>query len=145
MTDPKTLDRLLDLRRHEEQKRAVELASAKEAVRDSEASLELLQERRSELEAELESLAGESVGQLKTLRLLIEQVDHGIHNARSIRAMAAATELEKAQEFTKAMQQREALERVVIPRREEARELDRRNEQKAADDLTALRYARGSE
>lgn len=143
MTDYKKLARVLDLRRHEEQRRAVELAMAREAVRDSEVALEQMRRQRAELEAELEGLSGESVGQMKTLRLLMEQIDNGIHNALSVRALAAATEAEKLEALTKAAQNREALEKVVGPRREAALAHERQVEQKAIDDLIALRYRAG--
>ncbi|MEM7414294.1 MAG: flagellar FliJ family protein [Gemmatimonadota bacterium] len=143
MTDYKKLARVLDLRRHEEQRRAVELAMAREAVRDSEVALDQMRRQRAELEAELERLAGESVGQVKTMRLLMEQLDNGIHNALSVRALAAATEAEKLEALTKAAQNREALEKVVGPRREAALAHERQAEQKAIDDIITLRYKAG--
>ena len=142
MTDYKKLERLLDVRRHNEQRCAVDLALAREAVRDSEAALERMQRQRAELEAELEGTEG-AVGQMKTLRLLMDQVDQGIHNARSVRALAAATEAERRAALEKAAQDRELLEKVVQPRKERARADARMREQKAVDDLNQRRFLMG--
>lgn len=143
MNDHKKLDRLLDLRRHEEQRSILDLAMARRRVLDAEEALRQLLEQRQALESDLEEMTGGSVGELKTLRLLVEQVDGGIHNARSILAMAVAAESEKQQSMTAAAQDRDALERVVLPRHQEAREMERIAEQKQSDELAAIRFRNG--
>ena len=50
MTDHRKLDRLLDLRRHEEQRRAVELALARRASADAQAALDQLGAQRGQVE-----------------------------------------------------------------------------------------------
>lgn len=140
MNDHRKLDRLLDLRRHEEQRSILDLAMARRKVLDAEETLRQLLEQRRALESDLEEMTGASVGEVKTMRLLVEQVDGSIQNARSILAMAVATETEKQQSMTEAAQDREALERVVAPRHRRARELERMAEQKQSDELAAIRF-----
>ena len=143
MNDHRKLDRLLDLRRHEEQRSILDLAMARRSVLDAEETVRQLLEQRQALESDLAEMRGGSVGEVKTLRLLIEQVDGGIQNARSLLAMAVATEGEKQESMTEAAQGRDALERVVLPRHQQAREMERMNEQKQSDELAAIRFRNG--
>lgn len=143
MNDHRKLDRLLDLRRHEEQRSILDLAMARRRVLDAEETLRQLLEQRQALESDLEEMSGASIGELKTLRLLIEQVDNSIRNARTILSAAQAVEREKQQSMTEAAQDRDALERVVLPRHEQAREMERIAEQKQSDELAALRFRNG--
>lgn len=143
MTDYKKLQRLLDVRKHAEQRCAVDLAQARDAVREAEETLDRMREQRADLEADLARAGGDSVGRMKTLRLLIDQVDNGIHNAMSVRALAAATEAERLQELEKAAQDRELVEKIVQPRKDRARAAERQTEQKAIDELNMQRYRTG--
>ena len=140
MSDPSKLDRLLDLRRHEEQRRTVELALARQALDDAEAALTKLQEQRHEVERVLDEVAGESVGQVQTLRLVLEQLDVGIQNANTVRALAAATTAEKEEQYRQASRNRETLERIVVPRHEAARALERIAERKQEDEAALTRF-----
>lgn len=142
MTDPGRLDRLLDLRRHEEERRTLELVMAHQAVSDAEEALTKLRAQRREVEVTLERVRGESVGQVQTLRLLLEQLDQGIQNASTVMALATATAKEKAVALAKASRDREALERVVIPRRERARAVQRVAEQKLEDEAALAQFRR---
>ena len=143
MNDHKKLDRLLDLRRHEEQRSILDLAMARRAVLDAEETVRQLLAQRQALESDLEEMRGGSVGEVKTLRLLIEQVDNSVRNARSILQAAQTREGEKMESMTEAAQDRDALERVVLPRHEQARELERMEEQKQSDELAAIRFRSG--
>jgi len=145
MTDPTRLGRLLDLRRHEEERRALELVMAQQAVSDAETALEELEAQRRRVEASLERLRGESIGKVKTLRILLEQLHLGVRNARTVCAVAAATASEKVEALSKASRDREALERVIIPRQRRAEALQRIVDQKAEDELAMDRYRRGRE
>lgn len=140
MNDHTKLDRLLDLRRHEEQRTILDLAMARRSVLDAEETLRQLLAQRQALEADLEEMSGASIGEVKTLRLLIEQVDNSIRNARTILGTAQAVEREKHESMVDAAQDRDALERVVIPRHEQAREMRRAAEQKQSDELAAIRF-----
>jgi len=143
MNDHRKLDRLLDLRRHEEQRSILDLAMARRAVLDAEETVRQLLAQRHALESDLEEMHGGSIGEVKTLRLLIEQVDNSVRNARSILQAARTREGEKMESMTEAAQDRDALERVVLPRHEQARELERLEEQKQSDELAAIRYRSG--
>lgn len=140
MTDHQKLSRLLDLRRHEEQRRAVELAMARNALIDATDAVGRLEAQRAELDTMLADGVVDSIGQVKTARLLIEQVEQGLHNARTVQALAEATVSEKIEALEEAMQGREALERVIGPREAQARALERLAEQKAEDEAAAHRY-----
>lgn len=139
MNDVSKLGRLLDLRRHDEQKRTIELALANKAVSDSEAALEALARQRGELEAAV-AQSNDSVGQLKTLRLLLDQVDVSVRNANSVRALALATVDEKIEALKEASRYREALERVVGPREEQMRVLQRLAERKEEDESALVPF-----
>lgn len=142
MNDHKKLDRLLELRRHEEQRSILDLAMARRTVLDAEETLRQLEAQRQALEADLDEIRGGSIGEVKTLRLLIEQVDNSVRNARTILAAAQATEREKVDSMTVAAKDRDALERVVEPRHQQAREMERMKEQKQSDELAAIRFRR---
>jgi flagellar export protein FliJ len=146
MTDPSKLDRLLELRRHEEARRTAELALARQAVSDAELALHKLAEQRSAAQNMSRDLGGESVGALKTIRMLLEQIDQGIQNANTVRALAAATVTDKEDQLREAEQRRDTLERIVVPRHEHARILKRMAEQKVEDEaaLTQFRSHRRS-
>ncbi|MBT8489281.1 MAG: flagellar export protein FliJ [Gemmatimonadetes bacterium] len=145
MNSPKRLDRLLDLRKHEEERRAMEFVMAQQAVSNAEQALSSLEAQRRQVEQQLENASGESVGQVQTLRLVLEQLDQGIHNARTVCALAAATASEKVEALAKASQDREAMERVLGPRREQAEALRRMMDQKAEDEVAMERFRRSKE
>lgn len=145
MTDHRKLERLLDLRRHEENRRAVQLAMARRALLDAQTALENLENQRRELESTTVENSRDSVGQWKTVRLLIEQLDHGIHNARTVVVLAEASLSEKVEELETATRNREALERILIPRHAQTRALERLAEQKHADEVAAHRFRTGEQ
>jgi len=143
MTDHRKLDRLLDLRRHEEQRRAVELAMARGALIDAEGAVSKLTRQRVELEELVNNGEAGSIGHVKTTRLLIEQVDQGLHNARTVLALAESAVAEKLQALTQAHQNCEALERIIAPRQAHARAQERSADQKAQDEIAAHRFRSG--
>ena len=143
MNDPKRLERLLELRKHEEEKRALQLVMAQQAAIDAQSALDELEAQRKRVEESIERLSGESVGRMKTLRLLLEQLDNGIRNARTVHALASATASEKVEALAKASREREALERVIEPRREQIEAVQRVMDQKAEDELAIDRFRRG--
>ena len=140
--DPTKLDRLLELRRHEEQRRTVELVASHRALDEAERTLEQLRAQRREIETKMENLHGESVGQFQTHRLLLEQLDQGIRNATTVMSLASAKAGEMAEALEQASKDREALERVVVPRREQAQALERVAEQKVEDEAALTRFRR---
>ncbi len=99
--------------------------------------------RRAEIEAALARISGESVGEVLTLRILLEQLDVGIQNARTVQALAAATVADKESGLAEAEKRREALERIVTPRQEEARALERLAERKQEDEVALTRHRLG--
>ena len=145
MTDHRKLERLLDLRRHEENRRAVQLAMARRALLDAKTALENLETQRRELEASATDGGGDSIGQWKTVRLLIEHLDHGIHNARTVVVLAEGTLAEKIEDLEAATRNREALERILIPRHAQVRALERMAEQKDTDEVAAHRFRTGEQ
>lgn len=134
------LDRLLDLRREEEGRRAFELAMARQAVADAEEALSKLRGQRREVEEALERIVGEPVGEVMMLRLLVEQLDRSIQNAHTLSTLAAATVTDKEAGYVEANRRRESLERVVIPRLEQARALERLAERKHEDEVALHPY-----
>lgn len=145
MNDPKRLNRLLDLRKHEEERRALEFVMAQQAVSDAEQALTSLETQRRQVEDQLENASGESVGQVQTLRMVLEQLDQGIRNARTVCALASATAADKVEALAKASQDREAMERVLGPRQEQAAAFRRMMDQKAEDEVAMDRFRRSQE
>lgn len=143
MTHRTKLDRLLDLRREEVDRRAMELAMASQAMADADEALRKMREQRGEVEGAIARSSGERVGGVLTLRLLIEQLDRGIQNALTVRTLAAATVAEKQEAYKEAEKRRESLERVVIPRLEQARALERLAERKHEDEMALTSYRLG--
>ncbi len=134
------LDRLLDLRRDEEGRRAFELSMARQAVADAEEALSRLRAQRLEVDAALEKMIGAPVGEVVMLRLLVEQLDRSIHNAHTLSTLAAATVTDKEAGYIEASKRRESLERVVVPRLEQARALERLAERKHEDEVALHPY-----
>lgn len=145
MNDVSRLLRLLDLRRNEEDRRKAEMARARQALDDAEQALLQLDVQRTELQSVMDAIRGESVGQLRTVHLLVEQVDRGIKNATTMRGVAATTVATKAAELAEATARRESLERIVVPRQEHARALQRLAEQKLDDEAALIRFRRGGQ
>ena len=112
------------------------------AVSDAQEAVAKLCAQRREVEVRLETGSGDSVGQMKTLRLLLEQLDYGIQNARTVADLAVTAAKDKAEALVAASQEREALERVVMPRREQAEALRRVAEQKSEDEAALTRFRR---
>lgn len=123
----------------------MEFVMAQQAASDAEQALSALEAQRREVEEQLENAVGESVGQVQTLRLVLEQLDHGIQNARTVCALAAAAASEKVEALAKASQDREAMERVLGPRREQAEAVRRMMDQKAEDEVAIERFRRARE
>lgn len=121
----------------------MELAMASQAVADADEALRKLREQRGQIEEALGKTSGESVGGVLTLRLLVEQLDRGIQNALTVRTLAAATVTEKQEAFLEAGRRRESLERIVIPRLEQARALERLAERKLEDEVALTPYRLG--
>ena len=139
------LNRLLDLRRHEEERCKTEVARARQTLRDAEDTLRRLEMQRTELESGNAEAPSESVGQMRTLRFLLDQVDQAIQNARVAQGVAASAAETKLAELAEAVQQREALERIVIPRQAQIQAMQRMAEQKLDDEAALTRFRVGGQ
>lgn len=139
------LNRLLDLRRHEEDRCKTEVACARQALRDAEDTLRRLEMQRTELESGNAEAPGESVGRMRTLRFLLDQVDQGIQSARVAQSVAAAAAEAKLAELAEAVRQRESLERIVIPRQAQIQAMQRMAEQKIDDEAALTRFRVGGQ
>jgi len=142
MTPLRQLDQLLDLRKRDEDQRAAEAALAQQAERDAMRALQELRAQRVQVERALERLRGESIGQVQTVRLLLEQIDQGIRNARAVGALASAALEEKMEALRVARTDREALERVVDSRRRELHATERLVERRLEDETAMQLYRR---
>jgi flagellar export protein FliJ len=134
------LDRLLDLRREEEGRRAFELSMARQAVADADEAMRGLRGQRREVEHVLGGLSGELVGEVMTLRMIVEQIDRSLQHAHTLVTLASATVTEKEEAYAEANKRRESLERIVIPRLEQARALERLAERKYDDEVALQPY-----
>ena len=142
MKDVKRLSRLLDIRRHEERKRASELGEARRLLDEAAAGVRRLETQRSELERARIGDTGSSVGHLKTMHFLVEQLDQDLTRAREALLRAQGEVDDRVEAFSEAVNDSEALERVIEPRRSAARQEERKAEQKQQDDMSSIRHLR---
>ena len=145
MKDVKRLSRLLDLKKHEERRRAAELGEAQRLLEEASEGVRRLETQRSELERARLGDASSSVGHLKTMHFLVEQFDKDLSRAREALARAQGELDAKVEAFSEAANDSEALERVIEPRRSAARQRERTSEQKEQDDISSMRRLRNGD
>lgn len=134
------LDRLLELRRRLEESRTAELARARSAVSEAEEAVRSLEDRRRAAERSLGSGDPCSVGRVQSVRFMIDRIDAGLRNARTVR-QAAETEADaRAAAFIDATRDREAVERVLQGRQAHARQLRLATEQKLQDEVAIHQF-----
>lgn len=134
------LDRLLELRRRMEEARTAELGRARAAMKEADEAVQSLEDRRRDAQRTLEEAEDCSVGQVQSLRLVLDRIDAGLRNARTVRKAAETEADARAAEFIDATRDREAVERVVETRREHARQLRQASEQKVLDDVAIHQF-----
>lgn len=118
----------------------MELALARRGREDAEAAVERLREQRAAVERAVAAMSGESVGDVMTLRLLLEQLDRALHNACALGALASATEAEKHDKYVEARNRREAMERLVSVRAQRVQSLERLVEQSGEDEAALVTF-----
>jgi flagellar export protein FliJ len=145
MKDVKRLSRLLDLRKHEERRRAAELGEARRLLDEASEGVRRLETQRSELERVRSGDGSPSVGHLKTMHFLVEQLDKDLSRAREALVRAQGELDDKVEAFSEAANDSEALERVIEPRRSAAQRRERASEQKQQDDMSSMRHLRNGD
>lgn len=139
------LDPLLDHRREEEKDRAREVVSARsaeEVLRRREADLRALQESgRALLRGAHHS--GGPAGHLRNLEFILERVEEEAVGAGEERRAAEARLNATMQEYSRAVQARQVLERLKERRQESWRSDAERRAQGTLDEQAVIRHARG--
>ncbi len=134
------LDRLLQLRRRMEEARTAELGRARAAMKEADEAVQSLEDRRRHAQRSLQDVDDCSVGQVQSIRLLLDRIDAGLRNARTVRRAAESEADARAADFIDATRDREAVERVVQTRHEHARQLRQASEQKALDEVAIHQF-----
>lgn len=137
------LARLLEIRRRAEEQRSSELVRARRALSEAHGDLMDLMGVKDRLLASMSEGSGATVGDVQSMRMVAEQVDRGIHNARVLRDAAVAEADARAEAFQDAALDRESIERIVSARLEVARQLRRSTEQKLQDEIALVRFCTG--
>jgi flagellar export protein FliJ len=132
------LDRLLSLRRQEELRRAADLQEALRVLNEASDGVSSLEAQRAEIEGLSAVTEEQSVWHMKTLLLLVERVDRELQSARAALISAEQFVSSKREELASALQDSDALEKVIEPRRAAAEQHDRRIEQKQEDAQASL-------
>ena len=134
------LDRLLELRRRMEESRTADLGRARAAMREADEAVQSLEERRRDARRTLEETDDCSVGQVQSLRMVLDRIDAGLRNARTVRKAAESEADARTAEFIDATRDREAVERVLQSRQEHARQLRQASEQKTLDEVAIHQF-----
>lgn len=140
------LQRLLTLRRFEEERKTGELVRARRLEEAASEIVQVMRDRRSEIRSSLGDQAASSVGRVQTLNVLLDHVDAGLRNALGVELAASGDVREREEAFLIATRDREAIERVVRDRSEHAKRQREAIEQKLLDEIALERFrANGGE
>ena len=131
----KRLDRILGLRKRLEEERTAELGMAQLEEGEAAGLVQTLEDRRTEVHELMSRRSSEKVGKLQTLNVVLEQLDHGLHNARMTHEVAANRVVQTVERLADAHRDRKALERVVDRRQDNARAELKAQERKQDDEV----------
>lgn len=137
-----TLERLLELKRFQEEARAAELAEARgaeEAARQGEAALADLRRAAADRTA---STAKVLVGQLRNTSLVVENLDRQLEAARATVKAAQREVKVRMADFTEALQERRVLDRLKEKKLEEQLAEEIRLDQTVMDSIALTRFGR---
>lgn len=141
-----SLGRLLDFRKSEERKKAQSLAHARQesdsARRAWEDLVQLQQAGRAKL-AEAHRNGG-SVGILRNMEFLLEQVEEHVRAAGEVSREADEKLVESVKHYTEAVRERNSLDRLKDRRMKEWKVEEGRREQKEIDEIAISRHGRRS-
>ncbi len=138
------LQQVLELREQHEQQVAAKLAEAETAADEARVAQKALEAiRQSGSQALRNAHAAEpTIGQLKTIGYVIEQLNHHIIDAQSRVEMAEQLVTQARTDLTSALQARRVLSRLRDRHFESWRAEDNAQEMRAMDELALSRYTR---
>lgn len=140
------LQRVLELREQEERTVAAKLAEAETAVdeaRIAQRAIESIQQRGSQALRSAHQ-SEPTVGQVRTIGYVIEQLNHHIDGARTRVAQAEEAASQVRTDLTAALQARRVLSRLRERHFEDWRSETNAKDLKTMDELALSRYARRS-
>lgn len=140
------LQKVLDLRLWKEQERAGQLSAARQEMEKAAQALENLSAVRSATRDQIALAhgAGGTVGHLRNLREVLNQLDARIEEAAGRHQAAEENVQESLARYTEALQERRILERLREKQEEASRIAENQAEQKALDEIAVTRYTRAS-
>lgn len=139
-----SLGRILDLRRQVEQEKARTLAQARrrsEEAREAWENLAEIQQAGRAAMAEAHRTGG-SVGRLRHMEFVLEQMAGKLENAEVRREEAEEDLSASVEKYTEALRDRKSLDRLRSRRWEEWKTEENRREQKDMDELAVTRFGR---
>lgn len=141
------LQKVLELRLEAEQRKARVVAEAQRDARAARQAVVDLEALRSAGRDRLTQAhgGGHSVGQLQNLEWVLGRMDRQLAVAHEAVDQADAQVSRCMQEFKKAVQHRQTLDRLKERRREDWNAEERAREQKTMDELALARHVRGAQ
>lgn len=139
-----SLGRILDLRRQVEKEKARSVASARRRSEEARRAWEDLAEiQRAGRHAMADAhQAGGSIGQLRNMDFVLEQMAGKLENAQERRQEADEHLVESMKNYTEALRDRKSLDRLRSRRLKEWKTEENRREQKDIDELAVTRFGR---
>jgi len=139
-----SLGRVLELRRQVETEKARSVASARRRSDEARKAWEDLAEvQRAGRHAMSEAhQAGGSIGQLRNMEFVLEQMAGKLENAQERRQAADEHLVESMKNYVEALRDRKSLDRLRRRRLEEWKTEENRREQKDIDELAVTRFGR---
>lgn len=141
------LQKVLDLRHWKEQERAGQLSRARHEMAETTRALEHLTAVRTATRAQISDAhgAGGTVGHLRNLREVLQQLDSRIAEATGRQEEAAALVQASLSDFTEAYRERRILEQLRARQEEESRIAGNEAERKELDEVAITRHTRPGE
>jgi flagellar FliJ protein len=138
------LQQVLDLREQHEKQTAAKLAEAETAADEARVAQKALETIRQSGSAALRTAHGNepTIGQLKTIGYVIEQLNHHIVDAQSRVEMAEQLVTQARTDLTSALQARRVLSRLRDKHFTNWQQEDNAQEMRTMDELALTRYTR---
>jgi len=139
-----SLNRLLDLRRDEERRRATHVASARKESDSAKRAREDLVEIRKAGRAKVAEahMIGGAVGVLRNMELLMERVEEQVEEADKVCQEVDDRLVESIKDYSVAVRERHSLDRLKDRREEEWKIEESRKDQKEIDEIAVMRFGR---
>ena len=135
-----TLQRLLELKQHQEEAKGAELAEARAAETQARKAAEILQRQRQSARRFTDAGTKVLVGQLQNSARVVDQLDHRINAANEKVRDAARNARMRLTDFKQAIQDRRVFDRLKEKHEEKVAFEEAKEEQTMMDEIALMKF-----